>query len=235
MHSNVTPQPVQRKRIALVEQVVESLTQQIVAGKWASGQFLPPEAELAQMFSVSRTVIREAMRLLSARGLVQVSHGKRPCVKAPNTDATMDSLQMLLQRGAVQLKDLAEVRRPLEADIAALAAERITDEQVEALEQAIDAQQNAAKLEDQVAADLRFHNLLAEATGNMIFKVLIGTVTELLIESRRRTITKVGVERAIAHHRKILDAVKRRDSNGARSAMIEHVNASESDLGIHCE
>lgn len=231
MPSSIKPLPTRQKRVALVDQVVDALTQRVIAGEWEVGQCLPPEAELAEMLAVSRTVVREAMRLLGARGLVQVAHGKRPCVQAPNTSAAVESLHVLLQRGALRLTDLAEVRRPLEADIAALAAKRATEAQIELLEQSISAQYEAATLEEQVAADLQFHELLAESTGNPIFKLLLGSVTELLRESRRQTIAKKGgIKLATDHHQRILKAVKQRDSDAARAAMILHVDTSSSDL-----
>ncbi|NOY40293.1 MAG: FadR family transcriptional regulator [Planctomycetes bacterium] len=230
MPSGIKPLSGQKKRVALVDQVVESLTQRVIAEEWKAGEYLPPEAELAQMLAVSRTVVREAMRLLGARGLVEVAHGKRPRVQSPNTSAAAESLHVLLQRGALSLTDLAEVRRPLEADIAALAAERITDAQIELLEQSIAAQHEAVTLEEQVAADLRFHEQLAEATGNPIFKLLLGSVTELLLESRRHTIAKQGIKQAIDHHQRILEAVRRHDVDCARAAMVLHVDTSLSDL-----
>jgi DNA-binding FadR family transcriptional regulator len=214
----------------LVAQVVTHLREWILAGAHAVGTSLPSEGDLAESFGVSRTVIREAMRSLRAQGLVTMSQGSRPRVAEVDARSTVESLSLLLARSRTTLLALTEVRRPLETEIARFAATRATVEQVAALCDANAQLERAKTLEDRVAADVRFHDLLAVATGNPVFSVLLGTLGGLLVESRRRTIRSAGVGPALIGHREILAAVGRHDPAAAEAAMRRHLDWAERDI-----
>lgn len=214
----------------LVAQVSDRLRGEIVAGALSPGTTLPSEGSLAETLAVSRTVIREAMRSLRSQGLIVMSQGARPRVAAPDHRPTVDSLDLLLRRSSISLLQLTEVRRPLESTIAGRAAARATDAQVTALRSAIVDLERATNLEGRVEADVRFHELLAEATGNPVFSVLLKTLGGLLGDSRRRTIRVAGVEPALIGHREILAAVERRDAAAAEEAMRRHLDWAENNI-----
>jgi GntR family transcriptional regulator, transcriptional repressor for pyruvate dehydrogenase complex len=214
----------------LVAQVIGYLRKEIVSGSYAAGMSLPSEGSLAESLAVSRTVIREAMRSLRSQGLIVMSQGARPRVAEVDVGPTIESLELLLQRSRTTLLQLTEVRRPLESAIAGLAAERAGDAQIADLQAAIDDLERATGLKDRVDADIRFHELLAEATGNPVFSVLLKTLGGLLVESRRRTIKAAGPEPAIVGHREILAAVERHDPRAAEAAMRRHLDWAEQDL-----
>jgi GntR family transcriptional repressor for pyruvate dehydrogenase complex len=214
----------------MVGSVLESLSERIITGDFGSQGVLPPEGELATGYGVSRTVIREAMRSLRAQGLVEVAQGKLPRVKPPAPEAAIASLDTLLRRSKGSLLQLIETRRPLEGEIAALAAARVTPEQLGELQRAIDAQAKDPTLEGQIDADIRFHRILAEATGNPIFVLLLETLNGLMRSSRLKTLSYSGSERALRGHRAILQAVRARDANKARRAMLEHLTLAERDI-----
>src|SRR6266481_3177998 len=107
------------QRPPLVEQVVDRLRAHIVSGDFPADQEMPPEAALCQTLGVSRTVVREAMRILRAQGLVEVSQGKRPRVRPVDAKYVIDGLTLLIQRTDASLLHLAELRRPMESEIAA--------------------------------------------------------------------------------------------------------------------
>ena len=182
------------------------------------------------MLGVSRTVLREAMKHLQAQGLVLMSQGKRPRVRPADPQAAVESLDLLLQRSEGSLGHLVEARRPLECEIAGLAAERATPEHVEAAQAAIESLRVAKSLDEQIEADVRFHRVLAQATGNPVFLTLLDTVAGLLRESRRRTIGKHGMGVAVDHHAGILDAIRRRDPAAARAAMGHHLDVNAQHL-----
>lgn len=221
--------PVQ-KRLALVDQVLEQLRARILSKEFAPGGELPPEGGLAQMLGVSRTVIREAMRMLRAEGLVEVAQGRKPRVKPATAQFAVDTMVSLVKRSDGTLLDLIEVRLPLERAIAGLAAERATVEQMEQMAAAIHAQATALKLSEQIDADLRFHSLLAASTGNAVFGMFLGTLAELLRESFSRTNFKTGAERAVSGHRRVLEAIRRRDVSGAQQEMMSHLELAKLDL-----
>ena len=217
-------------RVNLVQTVVEQLRGQILEQRFGPEVELPPEGNLCEAFCVSRTVIREAMRTLRAQGLVEVSQGRPPRVKRADPQVTIDSLDALLRQSQVSLLHLVEARRPLEAEIAALAAQRATAMQIATLQEAITVQVAATSLKQQIEADVRFHDLLAEASGNPVFAMLLRTLVSLLRQSREKTISRTGKERALVGHRAILDAVGRHKPDKARAAMLDHLAMAEQDL-----
>lgn len=220
------------RRLNLVREVVERLREQILAGSFATTDTLPSEGSLGQSLGVSRTVIREAMRILAAQGLVEVSQGRPPRVKPADATHLSDSIVTFLQRADHSLAHLIEVRRHLEGSIAALAAQRATPDQIAALEATIQELTTVETLDLQIEADMRFHTLLAQATGNPVFGLLLEPLTRLLQWSLKETLGRTGTQRAAECHRKILAAVRSQDSAGARAAMLELVAMAEVDLGI---
>ena len=214
----------------LVAKVVTGLRQQILAGTYAAGASLPSEGRLAESLGVSRTVVREGMRSLRAQGLVVMSQGARSRVAEVDAGPTVESLALLLARSRTSLLQLTEVRRPLEAAIARHAATRATADQISALHAANVELGRATTLEGRVAADLRFHDLLAAATGNPVFMVILGTLGGVLAESRRRTIRSAGVQPALVGHREILGAIECRDPDASEQAMRRHLDWAERNI-----
>jgi DNA-binding FadR family transcriptional regulator len=104
----------------LVEQVVDSLRERIVSASYQATGELPPQHDLCRELGVSRTVVREAMQRLQSQGLIELSQGRRPRIRPASHGAIADNLQVLMRRSAASLLHLAEVRLPLEAEIAGL-------------------------------------------------------------------------------------------------------------------
>jgi GntR family transcriptional repressor for pyruvate dehydrogenase complex len=228
IRNDTLPPPV--RRTDMVATVLERLSERIIGGDFGSDGVLPPEGELAIGYGVSRTVIREAMQRLRAQGLVEVAQGRLPRVKPPAPDTAITTLDTLLRRSKGSLLHLIETRRPLESEIAALAAERVTPEQLTELQRTIDVQATAPTQEEQIDADLCFHRILAAATGNPIFTLLLETLAGLMRSSRTKTLAQSGVDTALVGHRAILKALRARDGNAARRAMLEHLRLAERDL-----
>ena len=214
----------------MVATLLSRLTERIVHGEFDANGQLPSEGELAKSFGMSRTVVREAMRSLRAQGLVEVSQGRAPRVKPADSKATVASLRLLLRRNKATFLHLVEVRHPLEGEIAALAAERANDEHLRQLERAVHDLAAASPLEAGIEADVRFHRILAEATGNPVFVLLLETLADLLRESRQKTLVYSGLEQALAGHRAILEAVRKCDPVKAREAMQQHLRLAARDL-----
>jgi GntR family transcriptional regulator, transcriptional repressor for pyruvate dehydrogenase complex len=221
---------VRRQRVDLVQGVVALLEKHIISGEMVSGQSLPPEGLLSRDLGVSRTVIREAMRILGAKGLVEVSQGKLPRVKPVDSTQVVDSLATFLQRADHSLLHLLEVRRHLETSIVALAAERATPEQVDALKELNQQFEKTDNLEQLIDADMRFHALLAEATNNPVFGLLLEPLAHLMRLSRKETLTRSGPKAAAKGHAKLIAAIGRGDPEASRRAMLEHLDLAEQDL-----
>jgi GntR family transcriptional repressor for pyruvate dehydrogenase complex len=216
-----------------VSALVAHFEQQILSGKLAPGDLLPSERSIK---GYSRSAVREAFNRLASLGLVRSVHGSGTRVEAPSGRPITEGYQRLLRRGEMELGHLAQVRLPLETSIAGLAALHRTEAQLAGMEatQAVLGHLRGA-LEAQVAADLEFHALLSEASGNPLFGLVLAPIQELLIESRRRTLGRHGARLAFEHHAAILAAVSRRDAPAAVEAMRRHLETNVRHLEMEAE
>jgi GntR family transcriptional repressor for pyruvate dehydrogenase complex len=217
----------------LSDRAAKALESLIVGGVLKSGSRLPPERELAAMFGVSRTVIREAVQNLAARGLLEVRLGDGTVVTGPSADSVSESLRLLLrsQDTGIAIEHLHEVRRVLEVEIAERAAERATDEDISdlgAIVQELEAQRD---VEASARLDVEFHRALAVAAHNPLFIILLDSIGGLLLAIRRTSFDHPETaSKARYHHRNIFEQVTRRDPGAARQAMSSHLDESEDTM-----
>jgi GntR family transcriptional repressor for pyruvate dehydrogenase complex len=210
----------------LYEQIVRQIEESIQKGELSAGSQLPPERDLAKQFGVSRTAVREAIKALQEKGLVDAFPGRGTFVTTGTPNAMRRSLDRLVNSGEEEGRAyLVEVRDILEPEIAALAAERADDEAVATMREAVKTMDSAAWDSDvYIEADLDFHLALAEAAGNPIVLSLIDSIVGLLREQRLRIFrVEGGPDRGQQHHRRILEAIQRRDPQAARAAMQSHL------------
>jgi GntR family transcriptional repressor for pyruvate dehydrogenase complex len=195
----------------------------------APGAKLPSERELGDQFGVSRTVIREAIRHLAARGVLDVRSGSGATVAKVDGSNVSDALALFLARtGLPDPRKIHEVRDLIETETARLAAERATEDHLaeirrthERLDTLHDDPEGAAE------ADVAFHRSIAQATENELFVVLVDAVGDVMMDIRRATVWKPGrVRVGFEYHGRILVAIERRDPEGAVRAMSDHLAES---------
>lgn len=225
--------PIQSMKV--FEQVAVQIEKRILEGELRSGDRLPTERELAEQFQVSRTAVREAMKILAQKGLVDMRPGRGTIIIDGSHEAMQDSigLVMKLRLGEVGGSDnLVEVREILETEIAALAAARATEKEIAAMRQAVQAMDESLnKADGYIAADNQFHEALAQATQNTLILILVNSIVNLLSEQRKQVFqVEGGPQRGQIHHRRILDSVIRRDPEAARSAMRSHLRQVREDV-----
>jgi GntR family transcriptional repressor for pyruvate dehydrogenase complex len=209
----------------LYEQIVQQVEASIHKGQLKPGDQLPPERELAEQFGVSRTAVREAVKTLREKGLVEAYPGRGTFITDGTSYTIRQSLDRMMRTGNEGFAFLAEVRQILEPEIAALATTRADQEDLEAMRKQVAVMDDAKTDPDAfIEADLDFHLALAEAAANPIILSLIDSIVGLLREQRMRIFQVAGgPDRGQYHHKKILEAVERRDSVGAREAMKAHL------------
>lgn len=223
--------PIQTGR--LYEQIVAQIEERILSGELQRGDKLPAERELAEQFGVSRTAIREAMKALTQKGLVEIYPGRGTFVTHSTSAAVRHSIDLLVKIGHEDgITDLVEVREILEPEIAALAAVRATEENIVIMQDAVNAMDRAMDdPEAYIEADLDFHLALAQGSDNVLIPVLIDTLVELLREHRKQAASVEGaLERGQPYHKKLLEAVKKRDPDAARASMRAHLKQIRSDI-----
>jgi GntR family transcriptional regulator, transcriptional repressor for pyruvate dehydrogenase complex len=216
----------------LYEQIVQQIEESIVKGALKPGDQLPAERELAQKFGVSRTAVREAVKALREKGLVEAYSGRGTFITDGTTHAVRQSLDLMVKIGQPDgSTNLAEVRAILEPEIAALAAQRIQDSELGTMREAVAVMDKAGHDPDAyIEADLDFHLALAEGAANPLILSLLDSIVGLLREQRLR-IFRVpgGPERGQIHHKRILAAVEKHDAEEARQAMRDHLTQVRDD------
>ena len=227
----------------LAERLVSELASEIRHGVLRPGDKLPTEAQVVDRFSVSRTVVREALSRLQASGLVETRHGVGTFVAERRSEAGFRADAAAIGT-VMDVVAMLELRIGVESEAAALAARRRTKAQVKEMRRALDVfEDNIGNEGDTVTPDFRFHSLIAEATGNPYFASLLGSFGTRAIprtrvnspgeghEERVRYLTRVNRE-----HEDIYSAIARGDSDGARAAMRTHLSNSRERLrraGVH--
>jgi GntR family transcriptional repressor for pyruvate dehydrogenase complex len=219
----------------LYEQIVQQIEESVLNGSLKPGDQLPAERDLAQRLGVSRTAVREAVKTLREKGLVEAYSGRGTFVTDGTSQAARQSFDLMVKIGQQEgSPHLAELRLILEPGIAALAAERVKDEDLAAMREAVAVMERSQKdPEAYIEADLDFHLALAETAANPLILSLIDSIVGLLREQRIKIFNvEGGPQRGQFHHKRILEAMERRDPEMARSAMRAHLEQVRQDSQV---
>jgi DNA-binding FadR family transcriptional regulator len=218
------------QRDQLSSQVADQLQELIVARSLASGEKLPAERELAETLGVSRSVVREALRTLAARGLVKVKPGCGAYICRPSAEHIAAPFELLLklQQDPDLVTHLFEVRRTIELDVAAKAALRAQPDEIVALRALWQELRDTADLSRYAELDVAFHLALARAAHNDLYGVLLASVTHLLAGTIQVALhSGRAFEQGVARHEQILQAIEAHDPALARAAMLAHVDEAQ--------
>jgi len=212
----------------LRDRVIELLERRILDGSFAAGGRLPTEVDLGEQLGVSRTVVRDALRVLEARGLVEIKRGAGTRVRATTADAYVNAAAMLLIRSALTVGDLLDARAALEGNLVVLAAGNREDENVERIAAALDAFAEAVDRRDPVAAARRhvdFHTELVRATRLPALEILILPLQQMMLAT---SLVPSGIELddprgwRVETHRALYAAVKSQSPEAVEAAAAEH-------------
>lgn len=213
------------------EKIVRAIQDQIQSGELKVGDRLPPERQLAGLLDASRGSVREALRALELSGVIRSRHGEGNFVAAvPGFGPTMP-LAQFVERQRVSLLDLFDARKTFEPQLAAVAAERISRDDMERLRTAVEEQEHdlqSRNFEAAFQADRLFHQVIADATRNQTLINLHGFLSDLVGDGRREAIENDARRtQAAVDHRRIYQAIARRDAPAAGAAMRQHVENVE--------
>lgn len=216
----------------LYQQIVEQIEKSIRAGQLKPGDQLPAERDLAERFGVSRTAVREAVKALCEKGLVEALPGRGTFVIDATSHVIKQSLDLLVNistaEGLAHLEDMREIFEP---EIAARAATRAEPKHLSAMRDAIaDMDRAMHDASAYIEGDLDFHLALAEAAQNPLVLTLIDSIVGLLRVQRTRCFhAPKGPARGQLHHYRILQAVENHDADAARAAMQGHLEQVRED------
>jgi GntR family transcriptional repressor for pyruvate dehydrogenase complex len=217
-------------RVTLGEQVAAQLADQITEGRWRPGDKLPSESELCATLHIGRSTLREALKSLAFIGLVQMRPGEGTYV----LDGTQLLVDRIRTRGLLKsekdLQDVGEARMILETELAALAAERADESDLDKLQAILDEMKESLRGtgRDYAALDVEFHLAIAKSSQNRLLHELLVPIRGVLQEFITKSQELPGIKQSAQnHHTKILAALRQRDPEKARRAMRAHLSTCE--------
>lgn len=215
------------RSIKTSERVARDLVNHIVENDLAEGTKLPNEKQLVEAFEVGRTTLREALRLLETRGVITVRPGPGggPIVRRPRGDDLREGLTLILQFSGGSLKDVLDARTALEPMMARLAAECITDEQLDELSASVQRMRDGSGDHEIFLSENQFfHTTIADLTGSGVLRAFNDTLKSIadgvVVGVEYTTRRRLAVATA---HEKVVDALRTRDPDAAAEAMRTHV------------
>jgi GntR family transcriptional repressor for pyruvate dehydrogenase complex len=216
------------KSATLPQVIAEQIITLIAEGRFEPGERLPTETELTQQFGVGRSTVREALKSLAMVGIVETRRSTGTYVSRSYGAYASNQLSLAVRFSERELRDIVEVRRGLESQTAALAAERATPEQIERLAELVAAMRNRKLSGEQMTEyDTAFHVVVAEASHNVMLHNLILSIRNLLRDYMRLGFaTLTEDEDNVTVHERILEAIQARRPDQARQAMLAHLDAS---------
>ncbi len=228
MSDNLTA-PIERRKT--YELVADRLLELIAARHLQPGDPVPAERELVESYGVGRSSVREALRMLESRGLIE-ARGNGSFAISEFRNPLTESLGLLISVDEADERELFEVRRILESETAALAAARREPEHLARMAAAIDDMERGLDNEEAyIAADVSFHLTIADACGNRLASHLMHAIRGQVQKALGTAfLVPGGPQRSLGQHREILEAIEARRPGEARWVMQEHIQRVEHEL-----
>lgn len=207
------------------ERVAREIATLIRDQELPEGFRLPVEREMVEMFRIGRTTLREALRYLETRGIVEVRPGPTggPVVRRPRPSDLSAALSLMLEFKSASLAEVVETRYMIEPAMAGLAATNMTKEAVAALRESVESQRATQNRDVWLHHSGVFHSILAQSCGNVVLSVVCETINATLEAAVAPTHIALD-DRAIGEHEEILDALEARDRAAASGAMLRHLS-----------
>jgi GntR family transcriptional repressor for pyruvate dehydrogenase complex len=215
----------------LYEQIADTLEQAIMHPE-TKLEKLPSEQELARRFQVSRTVIREALKVLKERGLIRSRNGEGSYISKPNTDTISSAVNRIVQMDNISNDDLHSMRLILETAGAKLAATHALPEEIEHLEHILkEMSDENLELNKRILLDADFHISIARASGNELLGMFVDVMTLLLKDYMSKGLFGLTrIRNTLNQHEKILEAIKNREGDKSETAIYDHLMAARKDV-----
>lgn len=218
-----------KRRVALIkklahEEIMEQLQARIRSGEWKPGERLPTMQQLASQYGLSRTAVREALRLLESRRIVSIEHGRGMFV-SNDPGLLEDPMAPIKGMETRSLLELLEARHAIEPELAAYCAMRSSASQAKSIRELADLMEAQMKRgEDHFETDVRYHQEIADGAGNPLLARMLSVVADLSAQGRRETDKLPHMrEKAASYHRLIAIAIHERQAAQARALMQAHI------------
>lgn len=208
--------------------VIHKIKQLIAKGTVSPGSRFLPERELAKEFGVNRASLRQALKVLEIMGVLTQRVGDGTYLSANAESILHEPIEFLILLDDLSHHELFETRRIVEPELAARAAERATTEDLAQLRQAIMTMERSRTNQSRLDADMAFHECIFRASGNRICHLLFKVIHRTVLTSMTQLSNRVSVEVPLTFHKKIYSAIRDRDPEAARRAMLAHITDAQS-------
>jgi GntR family transcriptional repressor for pyruvate dehydrogenase complex len=205
----------------------------IMEGRLHPGSKLPPERELARQFGVNRASVRQALKALDVMGIVHQRVGDGTYLTHDASTTLRAPLDFLILVDGVSIQELFEARRIVEPELAARAAKRRSEKDLEALQAALDAMKTAlenADIEELAENDLRFHEVIWQASGNRVCQRMFSSLQRIMSQSLRVTTSLRSDSAPLSAHEAMYYAINEGNSIKARQLMMDHLAEGENTI-----
>jgi GntR family transcriptional repressor for pyruvate dehydrogenase complex len=222
-----------RKPRDLTHTIVAGLRDMIMDGKLHPGSKLPPERELARQFGVNRASVRQALKALDVMGIVHQRVGDGTYLTHDASTTLRAPLDFLILVDGVSIQELFEARRIVEPELAARAAKRRSEKDLEALRSALESMRIAlenADIDELAENDLRFHEIIWQASGNRVCQRMFSSLQRIMCQSLRVTTSLRDDGTPLSAHESMYYAIQEGDSIKARQLMTDHLAQGESTI-----
>ena len=218
-------------RVNLYEQIADYIEKRILLSSdegWREGDKLPGEQELADSFGVSRNVIRETIKVLKERGLVESRNGVGATITKPDPGRVGATIYRYVLLEDVSTQDVYDVRCLLEVYGVQLAAQRIDEEGIGRLEALLEKMSDRSlSIQDRRETDFMFHVEIARASGNRMLEILMGTMKDVFMAMMEKGVVMLGgIDDACVRHERIMEALRSHDPVSAADMMRTHIETS---------
>lgn len=211
----------------ITEQIISYMKNKIAEGEWAVGEKIPSENQLSKELGVSRASIRDAIKFYTGQGMMETFHGKGTFLVDNRVDESARVSNIITQEDCEDVRDVLEFRRTIESEACALAAERIDEDTLSLLRYCLrQMEEKRTEKNAYLDADMEFHRLVANASGNMLFMKSLNHVISESKKAFSQMYDLFGYRNGLGAHQKILKALEERDIKAARRAMYEHMQGS---------
>ena len=215
------------KKESIGEQVLAQMKEQILSGDWKEGEKIPSENQLCETFGVSRVTVRQAIQKLVAQGLLETRLGEGSFVKGFNLETFIKGVIPADYLSGNDLVEIMHFRLQFEPMVAAWASNCITETQLSQMEEIIISMEKYGDEPEQyIKFDNEFHMLLAQSTGNQVAAFIGEMLRDVMVQSMRIITEAFGTSHGINCHRRIIDALRVRNSEVARQEMFFHIDYS---------
>lgn len=214
------------QRSNLTDALIAEVHKMVDAGEIRVGQRLPSESEIAARFGVGRSTVRESMKALASRGIVEIFPGRGTFLSGPSKQHLSDALSARIRLRDLGALDVYEARKTIEVELAALAAERATEQDLDAIARALVEMRATVQDHDEfAAADVRFHLAVARAAKNGLLEQFYSFADELVTNVIQEIIRLPNVKvSSIRLHTATYESIRNRDPAAARATILEHMS-----------